>query len=49
MENMWIVGMLSDKKEVKEIKDIAKICAIEERIHFLVRMEKIKELLRKEK
>jgi len=46
---MIVIGLLSNKKEAQEIKYIAKICAIEDRIHFVVRMQKIKEMLKQEK
>ena len=45
---MLVIGLLSSKEEVDEIKYIAKICALEDRIHFVVRMQRIKELLKKE-
>jgi len=45
---MIIIGLLSTKQEVEEIKYIAKICKVEDRIHFLTRMEEIKKLLKKE-
>jgi len=45
---MLVVGLLSTKQEVEEIKYIAKICSLEDRIHFIVRMQKLKELLKKE-
>jgi hypothetical protein len=43
---MLVVGLLSSQEEANEIKYIAKICAIEDRIHFVVRMEKIKQMLK---
>ena len=43
---MLIVGLLSSKKEAEEIKYIAKVCDVEDRIHFVVRMQKIKEMLK---
>jgi len=46
---MFIVGLLSSKQEALEIKYIAKVCEIEDRIHFVVRMQKIKEMLKEEK
>ena len=46
---MLIVGLLSSKQEAQEIKYIAKVCAIEDRIHFVVRMQRIKEMLKEEK
>jgi hypothetical protein len=45
---MLIVGLLSSKKEALELKYIAKVCAIEDRIHFVVRMQKIKDMLKEE-
>lgn len=45
---MLVVGLLSSEKEAKEIKAIAKICELEDRIRFLVRTQKIKDLLKKE-
>ena len=43
---MLIVGLLSSKQEAEEIKYIAKICEVEDRIRFVVRMQKIKEMLK---
>lgn len=45
---MLVVGLLSNKEEVQEIKNIAKICEIKERIHFIVRMQKLKDIIREE-
>jgi hypothetical protein len=46
---MIIIGLLSTKQEVEEIKFISKICDIENRIRFVVRMDKIKNLINKDK
>ena len=46
---MMVIGLLSTKQEVEELTFVSKICDIEERIHFIVRMQKIKDLLRKER
>ena len=46
---MLIIGLLSSEKEAEEIKYIAKVCSVEDRIHFVVRMQKIKEMMKKEK
>jgi hypothetical protein len=43
---MLIVGLLSSKQEAEEIKYIAKVCDVEDRIRFVVRMQKIKEMLK---
>lgn len=45
---MLIIGLLSSKEEAEEIQYIAKICTIEDRVRFLVRMEKLKDMLKKE-
>jgi hypothetical protein len=45
---MLVIGLLSTEQEVEEIKYIAKICSLEDRIHFVVRMQRIRELLKKE-
>ena len=46
---MLIVGLLSSKQEALELKYISKVCEIEDRIHFVVRMQKIKDMLKEEK
>jgi len=46
---MLVIGLLSTQQEAEEIKFIAKVCTLEDRIHFLVRMNKLKELLRQER
>lgn len=46
---MIVIGLLSTKQEVEEITYIAKICDVEDRIRFVVRMEKIKDLIKKDK
>ena len=45
---MLVVGLLSTEQEVEEIKYIAKVCTLEDRIHFIVRMQRIRELLKGE-
>ena len=45
---MLVVGLLSTEQEANEIRYIARICDLEGRIHFLVRMQKIRELLKNE-
>ena len=42
---MIIVGLLSTQTEAEEIQFIAKICKIEERIHFIARKEAIRRLI----
>jgi hypothetical protein len=45
---MLIVGLLSSESEAQEIKNIAKMCQLRERIHFIVRMQKLKEIISEE-
>jgi hypothetical protein len=45
---MLVVGLLSTEQEAEELKYIAGICDIEDRVHFLVRMQRIKEMLKNE-
>ena len=42
---MLVVGLLSSEQEANELKYIAKVCEVEVRIHCIVRMHKIKQLL----
>jgi predicted Zn-ribbon and HTH transcriptional regulator len=46
---MKVIGLLSSQNEANEIKKIAKICQIEDRIHFLVRMDKVKKIIREKR
>ena len=42
---MIIVGLLSTENEAEEVQFIAKICKIEERIHYIARKEAIRRLI----
>lgn len=42
---MIVVGLLSSQSEAEEIQFIAKICALEKRIHHLARKEAIRRLI----
>jgi hypothetical protein len=46
---MLIVGLLSSEQEAEEIKYIAKICDVEDRIRFVVRMQRMKEMLKNDR
>ena len=46
---MIVIGLISTRQEVEELKYIAKICDVEDRIHLVVRMEKLRELLKKDR
>lgn len=45
---MLVVGLLSSKQEAEELKYIARVCDVEDRIHFVVRMQKLKDILKRE-
>jgi hypothetical protein len=45
---MHVAGLLSNEQEAKEVQFILNVCKLEKRIHFIVRKEKLKELLKKE-
>lgn len=46
---MIVVGLLSTRQEVEELKYIAKVCTIEDRIRFICRMQKLRDIQEKEK
>jgi len=43
-----VIGLLSTRQEVEELQFISKICDVEDRIRFVVRMQRIRELLKKD-
>jgi len=45
---MIVIGLLSTEEEAQEIQYIAKICTIENRIRYLVHVEKVKQLVREQ-
>jgi len=45
---MRVAGLLSSPQEANEIQYIARICTLKDRIHFLVKTQKIKELMERE-
>jgi len=46
---MIVVGLLSSEEEANEIRYIAKVCTVEDRIRFIIHIQKIKDLLREQK
>ena len=40
---MLIIGLLSSQEEADEIRYIAKICTLEDRIRFLVKVQQMKD------
>jgi hypothetical protein len=42
---MIVIGLLSTEEEAQEIQFIAKICVVENRIRYLIHVEKIKKLV----
>ena len=45
---MIVIGLLSTEEEAQEIQFIAKICTVEDRIRYIVHVEKVKELIREQ-
>lgn len=43
---MKVAGLLSSKQEATEIQFISRICELKNRIRYLVKSERIKELLK---
>jgi len=43
---MLIIGLLSSEEEANEIKFIAKVCSLENRIRFIVHVDKLKETVK---
>ena len=39
---MLVIGLLSSEEEANEIRFIAKVCSLEDRIRFIVHLEKMK-------
>lgn len=46
---MKVAGLLSDATEAQEVEFISKICILKDRIHFLIRKDRLKKLLDQEK
>ena len=46
---MRVIGLLSTEQEVEELKYIAKVCTLEDRIRFICRMQKLRDIIKKEK
>ena len=42
---MRVIGLLSSEEEAKEIKFIAKVCTINDRIRFIVHVDKLKKTM----
>ena len=43
---MKVIGLLSSEEEANELKYIAQICEIKDRIRFIARIQKIKNKLK---
>jgi hypothetical protein len=42
---MIVIGLLSTEEEAQEIQFIAKICTVEDRIRYIVHVDRIKQLV----
>jgi hypothetical protein len=45
---MIVIGLLSTEEEAQEIQYIAKICVVENRIRYLVHVERVRQLVREQ-
>jgi len=45
---MKVIGLLSSEEEANELRYIAQICMINERIRFLANLQKLKQYLNKD-
>ena len=43
---MKVIGLLSTKEEANELRYIAQICEVENRIRFIARIQKLKDLMK---
>jgi hypothetical protein len=41
---MIVIGLLSTEEEAQELQFIAKICTVEDRIRYIIQIERIKKL-----
>lgn len=41
---MRVIGLLSSEEEANEIKFIAKVCTINDRIRFIIHVDKLKKM-----
>jgi len=46
---MRVIGLLSTEEEAKELQFIAKICTLENRIHYITKIEKLKKIIKDRK
>ncbi|MEM0492925.1 MAG: hypothetical protein QXS02_03075 [Candidatus Thermoplasmatota archaeon] len=46
---MKVIGLLSTEDEANEIRYIAQVCTVADRIRFLVHIEKVKQILKEVK
>jgi hypothetical protein len=45
---MLVIGLLSTEEEANEIKYIAQVCKVEDRIRFIARIQKVKKLMKEQ-
>ena len=43
---MKVIGLLSTKEEANELRYVAQVCEVENRIHFIARIQKLKDLMK---
>ena len=45
---MRVIGLLSTEEEVKELQFVAKICTLENRIHYITKIDKLKKIVKEQ-
>ena len=45
---MRVIGLLSTEEEANELQFIAKICTIENRIHYITQLDKLKKIAKEQ-
>jgi ABC-type transport system involved in cytochrome c biogenesis ATPase subunit len=45
LHRMIVIGLLSTEEEAQEIQFIAKICTVENRIRYIIHVDRIKQLV----
>ena len=45
---MKVIGLLTSEEEANELKFIARVCTLEDRIRYIVHLNKVKSLLKED-
>ena len=45
---MRVIGLLSTEEEAKELQFIAKVCTLENRIHYIAQIQRLKKIVKEQ-